>query len=185
MKTYIQKHLGLGKFFSRFLQVSGLVFNRQSLEEFRKNDELFNYRQPFDIPDLEELGAQVNHMNIVDNAMGFVLKCRAQLRQEENTQRLCRIALRSFESALYSNPKHVFSLQHYAGTLAVMGRYRQASDYYKYVGNVSPGWGAFTDVLFLDWPCKWTIRMPILCLIIVAFCWTWAITQKHFRSLNA
>jgi len=131
MKTYIQKHLGLGKFFSRFLQVSGLVFNRQSLEEFRKNDELFNYRQPFDIPDLEELGAQVNHMNIVDNAMGFVLKCRAQLRQEENTQRLCRIALRSFESALYSNPKHVFSLQHYAGTLAVMGRYRQASDYYK------------------------------------------------------
>ena len=137
MKEYIKKYLGLGSFFSRFLQVSGLVFNRQSLEEFQNSEELFDYRQPFDIPDLEELGAQVSHMNIVDNAMGFVLKCRAQLRQEENTNRLCRIALRYFESALYSNPKHVFSLQHYASTLAVMGNYRQAADYFQFVQSPS------------------------------------------------
>ena len=131
MKTYIKQTLGLSNFLMRFAVVSGLVFNPQTLEEFQENESLFDFRQPFDIPDLEELGAQVHHMDIVDTAMGFVLKCRAQLREGENTDRLCKIALRSFENALYSNPKHVFSLCQYASTLAVMGKYRQASDYYK------------------------------------------------------
>ena len=75
-------------------------------------------------------------MNIVDNAMGFVLKCRAKMKEGGNPDRLCRIALRSFEKALYSNPKHAFALRNYASTLAVMGRYRQADEYYRYALEV-------------------------------------------------
>lgn len=75
-------------------------------------------------------------MNIVDNAMGFVLKCRAKMKEGGNPDRLCRIALRSFEKALYSNPKHAFALRNYASTLAVMGRYRQADEYFRYALEV-------------------------------------------------
>ena len=53
MKEYIKKYLGLSNFLMRFIKVSGLVFNIQTLEEFQNNEELFEYRQPFDIPDLE------------------------------------------------------------------------------------------------------------------------------------
>ena len=53
IKTYIKNQIGVYNFFQRFLAISGLVFDKQTLKDFQENEDLFNFVEPFDIPDLE------------------------------------------------------------------------------------------------------------------------------------
>lgn len=53
IKSYIKLSIGSFNFFQRFLAVSGLVFDKQTIKDFQENEDFFDFVQPFDIPDLE------------------------------------------------------------------------------------------------------------------------------------
>ena len=134
LKNLLRAHLFA--LFGAVLKISSLQFLRNSVLEFTDPDPTkkpFEVRKPIHLSDLEGIGVQVRHMNIVALALGYVLKNQARELQKEGSShsgRLCKLAIEQFNVALSDNPGDKRVLRELADTSLIMKDKSTAEKYY-------------------------------------------------------
>jgi len=132
------------KLFVRVQQIMGLKFIPSVMREFSKPsmalDDVFNSYAPFDETDMEELGCRVKHLNIVERALGYILKTKARKRgiDANARRRLLKQAMSKFDSALESDPDNKGTLRNYSDVLALNEEFERADFYYRRALEVDP-----------------------------------------------
>jgi tetratricopeptide (TPR) repeat protein len=133
------------KLFLRVQQIMGLKFIPSVMREFSKpstsgDADVFNSYTPFDETDMEELGCRVKHLNIVERALGYILKTKARKHgiDPNARRRLLKQAMSKFDAALESDPDNKGTLRNYSDVLAMNGEYERADFFYRRALEVDP-----------------------------------------------
>jgi len=126
--------------FKRLVAVAGLRFTDVAHETFSKSPEVFDSFAPFDVTDVSELSLQVKHINIVERALGYILKSKARQQRKNSPERtrLLKQAMSKFEAALESDPDNINVLRNYSDVLAMLGLTRLADFFYRRAIEVDP-----------------------------------------------
>jgi alpha-tubulin suppressor-like RCC1 family protein len=126
--------------FKRLVTVAGLRFTDVAHETFSKSPEVFDSFAPFDVTDVSELSLQVKHINIVERALGYILKSKARQQRKNSPERtrLLKQAMSKFEAALESDPDNINVLRNYSDVLAMLGLTRLADFFYRRAIEVDP-----------------------------------------------
>mmetsp|Transcript_17352 Transcript_17352/g.25821 ORF Transcript_17352/g.25821 Transcript_17352/m.25821 type:complete len:279 (+) Transcript_17352:889-1725(+) len=127
------------KLFSAVIQMTALRLRSKCVQEFSADPKNFQYSQPFDETDVEEIGVVVRHMNIMALAQGYVLKSKGRDKSsQENGTRLCQLAMEKFEEALFANPGDKKALRELADTAAILKQNDRANKYYQMCIEADP-----------------------------------------------
>jgi tetratricopeptide (TPR) repeat protein len=145
LKQRLCKEGGMeSKLFVRVQQIMGLKFIPSVMREFSKpstgDADVFNSYTPFDETDMEELGCRVKHLNIVERALGYILKTKARKHgiDPNARRRLLKQAMSKFDAALESDPDNKGTLRNYSDVLALNGEYERADFHYRRALEVDP-----------------------------------------------
>merc|ERR1712146_65127 len=120
--------------------------------------DVFNSYAPLDETDMEELGCRVKHLNIVERALGYILKTKARKHglDPNARRRLLKQAMSKFDAALESDPDNKGTLRNYSDVLALLGADARADFYYRRALDVDPRdtTTLFAYAVFLENCCR-------------------------------
>eukprot|EP01119_Soliformovum_irregulare_P021101 TRINITY_DN6964_c0_g1_i1.p1 TRINITY_DN6964_c0_g1~~TRINITY_DN6964_c0_g1_i1.p1 ORF type:complete len:1087 (+),score=286.12 TRINITY_DN6964_c0_g1_i1:199-3459(+) len=138
--------------FKKISKNLGLVFTEATQRSCLENPNFFEFQQPFDETDLEDIQERIKHMNIVSHSEGFVLKMKASKKFKDESLRLYHLAIDKFKKALESNPNNRNSLRNLADCYTYLDQKSEAEFYYKEAIKSDPHdtnslykYGAFLD----------------------------------------
>lgn len=116
--------------FSLIQKKAGLIFTSTTDRAFKENPEVFKFQQPLDETDLIAFELQVKQMNIAQHSEAFTIKLKASKRTGEESQRLYKLAIEKFTTALDSMPNNKVTLRNLADCYSYIGDIEQAENYY-------------------------------------------------------